>query len=122
MVAGTFNYPTPYHRGDTIDAVPFLVEDFDPDTEIYTPVDLTGYIITSNYVLQGSPRQVVRYSSVGNAGISIPDATAGIFQQDKHKLNFPGVWIFDIQFETPTGDTKTYIQGFITILPDITCH
>ena len=56
-------------------------------------------------------------------GISLTDATNGIFKIDAFDLDdtfIAGTYFFDIEFTNGSGEIDTYIQGTFKITQDVT--
>jgi hypothetical protein len=111
MKPGYLNYGE-HPRGDTIDAKTFTLTTTSAGTT--APINLTGADVRMTFSLAG-----VKVAFTTGGGITLTDATAGIFRKDKFSLPHVGVWSFDLQVIL-NGDTKTYIIGQIEIIKDIT--
>jgi hypothetical protein len=78
------------------------------------PVDLTDATIFADFYLDDKDTKSFGLS-VG-AGITITNAPNGIFVFDKQKFTDPpGVYTYDVEINTATIGTKTWIEGVLTI-------
>jgi hypothetical protein len=102
-----------YVRGDTINARQFTLSQ--TINSVTTPIDLTNALIDVTF----ASSQSKHLKSIGN-GITITDASNGVFQIDAFVLNYPGVYQYDVNIVFPNGVVRTYINGSIKIENDTT--
>ena len=100
-------------KGDTFNE---LVFDLTVDG---VAVDLTDVDIDIDF--RTAPGVSASALSLGvETGIT-KSATTGRFSIDEQIINIPaGVYYYDIQFTYDTGKVKTYLEGTLTILQDVT--
>lgn len=59
--------------------------------------------------------------STENGGITVSNPTGGEFTINEFTANLqPGKYLFDIQFTFPSGTIKTYINGTLEVLSEVT--
>jgi hypothetical protein len=60
-------------------------------------------------------------TSVASAGITITNATGGLFKINQQIINIEVFnYIYDIQLTLASGVVKTYVSGTFSITPEIT--
>ena len=105
-------------KGDTFEAVNFAM------TSGLVPVaiDLTGAVIKMQLRKQACDLvKVLSLTSVASAGITITNASGGLFKINKQIINIdPFNYVYDIEIVFGNGEVKTYISGFFLVTPDIT--
>lgn len=103
-------------KGDTFDEVVFSLK------KNGTVVNLTGAVIKMQLrkkYCDVSP--ALSLTSAGSAGITITDATGGIFKINKQIIDIEVYnYVYDIQITFSGGDVKTYIQGGFNITNEVT--
>ena len=103
-------------KGDTFEEVDFAI------TVNSIALNLTGYVIKMQ--LRKQSCDVIKslaLTSVASAGITITNATGGLFKINKQIINIdPFNYVYDIELVSSLGVVKTYISGFFSITPDIT--
>jgi hypothetical protein len=112
MIPATSNYNDAV-RGDTVNTRRFTVTETVND--ITTPLDLTGVVVKVKFSTQAA--NLVK--TIGD-GVTIVDASGGIFDIDEMTFTVLGTYKYDIQFTFASGDVKTYVKGVIKIVEDIT--
>jgi hypothetical protein len=96
-------------KGDTFDGVSFTLSDLDD-----VAIDLTGATIKIDFKNKGNA--VMKTISIGS-GITVNNATAGIFQIDSFLVILTtGSLEYDIEITFPSGMVKTYVTGTFNII------
>lgn len=114
MVPKNYNFPSQY-RGDTFDAVAFTFKD--KDTGL--PIDLSGTDIKCQF---RSPfnAKIIKEIDLDD-GILMISEVGGTIAIDEFLITWDdGVYNYDIQIIYPSGTTKTYVKGTVTVLGDTT--
>jgi hypothetical protein len=103
-------------KGDTFDLVAFSIKINN------VVLDLTGATIKMQ--LKKNSNDVVpslSLTSVGSAGITITNATGGLFKINQQIINIEVFnYVYDIQLTLASGVVKTYVSGTFSITPEIT--
>lgn len=103
-----------HYKGDTFRAVPMQ---FKLNGVV---VDITNYIIKMQLKKEADGVPYLTLSSVDNAGITIVDGIAGVFEINEQIINIKsGTYIYDIEFDD-NGTIDTYIRGSFNVIGDIT--
>ena len=114
-VAAIVNIDDQY-KGDTYDGVQFTLL----NTEDSSPIDITGAAIKTQFRYNSKIGKVQKEITNG-AGITISDATNGVFSIDPFLIDWPAnTYYFDVEMTFPNGVVRTYIQGTIKVIQDIT--
>lgn len=104
------------YKGDTYDGIQFTIL----NTEGNTPIDLTGVSIRSQFRFGSKTGGIQKEITNGN-GITIDDAVNGVFSIDSFIIDWsPDIYYFDVQITFSNGIVRTYIQGTIKVIQDIT--
>tara|TARA_R110002153_G_scaffold59259_2_gene161951 strand:- start:5906 stop:6262 length:357 start_codon:yes stop_codon:yes gene_type:complete len=104
------------YKGDTYDGVQFTLL----NTQDNTPIDLTGVAIKSQFRYDSKIGGIQKEITDGN-GITIDDAVNGVFSIDSFIIDWsPDIYYFDVQITFANGIVRTYIQGTIKVIQDIT--
>ena len=112
-MAQKYNLPDAY-KGDTYLAVQFTI------LENSVALDLTGSTIKTTFRKESKKGIAVKTISNTN-GITITDATNGVFEFDQFDLDWEeGDYYYDIQITSATNVITTYISGIIKVTLDIT--
>jgi len=83
------------------------------------PEDLTSYAIASKFRRTCKTGEEVKSISIG-AGITLVDATAGVFKIDAFNVDWSvATYYYDIEFTDGT-DINTYVEGTLTVKQDVT--
>jgi hypothetical protein len=108
----TYNFKVKH--GDTFTGVQFeLIRNG-------TAIDLTGAEIRCSFV-KGTIVTEQFEMSTANGKIVITDAVEGKFKIASQIITAtPGYYNYDVQITFENTDVKTYIQGTLTVEPDIT--
>ena len=102
-------------QGDTFEAVNFAV------VKNAVPVNLTGAVIKMQVKKECAGLNILSFSTVGSAGLTITNAVAGLFKINKQIINIPEFnYIYDIEITFLNGDVKTWIEGNFVVKCDIT--
>ena len=111
-MAQKYNLPEAY-KGDTYEAVQFTI------LENSAALDLTGSTI--KIVFKKNKKQGTTVKTITNgSGITITDATGGVFSIDSFNLNWDeGNYYYDIQITNSSGVITTYIAGNINVIQDV---
>jgi hypothetical protein len=103
-------------KGDTFDEVAFQLRINGVN------VNLTGATIKMQLKKRYCDlTPALSLTSVGSAGITITNASAGQFKINSQIINIP-VWnyVYDLQIAFSNGEVKTYIKGNFNILEEVT--
>jgi hypothetical protein len=104
------------YKGDTYDGVQFTLL----NTEDSSAINLTGVAIKIQFRYDSKIGGIQKEITNGN-GVTISNAVAGIFSIDSFLIDWsPDIYYFDIQMTFPNGVVRTYIQGTIKVIQDIT--
>lgn len=104
------------YKGDTFDGIQFKIL----GTENGSPIDLTGVAIRTQFRYDSRTGGIQKEITDGN-GITISDAVNGIFSIDSFLLDWAAdLYYFDVEITFPNGTVRTYIQGTIKVIQDIT--
>lgn len=99
-------------QGDTLELKWTLEED---DDGVITPYDLTGHTVT------GSVRRDFACPDVWDFTITINDPETGVIDG---VITDTSEWqdrmVFDIQWEDPNGNIRTFDYGVIVVRPEVT--
>jgi hypothetical protein len=111
----SYNIPSVI-KGDNFNGVLFTI------SVNNVPIDLTGAIITMDLRLTKLGVSAKRFTSVGNAGITIvAPATDGKFTLNNQVIDITATkYFYDIQIVFADGTVKTYICGRWEIIQDVT--
>lgn len=103
-------------KGDTFNEVAFEVK------KNGTAIDLTGATIKMQLRKQYEDvSAVLSLTSVANAGLTITNATSGLFKINAQIINIEVFnYVYDIQFTLASGEVKTYVKGGFNITPEVT--
>lgn len=101
-------------KGDTFDDLQFTIKIND------VVEDLTGYAIECKFRRNNKRGTVSKTLTVGS-GITVTDATNGVFKIDSFDLDWhAGVYFYDIEFTDTNDLINTYICGTLTVVQDVT--
>jgi hypothetical protein len=104
-------------KGDTFEAVNFVMT----TGVIPVAIDLTGAVIKMQLRKSCDIVKALSLTSVLNAGITITNASGGLFKINKQIINIdPFNYVYDIEITFSSGVVKTYISGLFNVTPDIT--
>ena len=110
MIPATYNFTDAY-KGDTYDSIDFHL------TQNGEDIDLTGAAILIQFKTsaEASPSLTLTVGS----GITITDATGGVFRIDDQIIDInPNTYFYDIQV-TNGGRVDTYLSGRLQVKTDI---
>ena len=112
---GTYNIGD-HKKGDTFDGVRFTLT----KSSDSSPIDLTGASIACKFRKQTKTGTVVADLSIGS-GITVVDAVNGIFDIDAFDIDWsPLRYYYDVEITFASGVIKTYIEGTLTVIQDVT--
>ena len=117
MAQTLYDY-VPAVRGDTIDALQITLTWEDTQQ----PVNLLGATIRVHF-RQGAPDGcLVRQASNTDGGVTITDATNGVFTIDEFKANFPvaETYYYDTDILLSDGFKTTPVGGTLVLTADVT--
>jgi len=104
------------YRGDTYDGVQFTLL----NTEDSSPIDLTGVSIKIQFRYNSKIGGIQKEITDGN-GVTISNAVNGVFSIDPFLIDWaPDIYYFDVQMTFTNGVVRTYIQGTIKVIQDVT--
>ena len=111
-----YDYP-PYVRGDTIEALEITLT-WD---ETGTPVNLSGATIRVQF-RRCTPDGCVVYEAEIDDGVSVLDATNGVYKIDEFVANFPdaGTYYYDTDIKLSDGYKTTPVGGTLVLTQDVT--
>jgi hypothetical protein len=102
-----------HKKGDTFKAVNFQVTG--------TPALPSLSIVKMQLKKECGGVAVLTFTSVASAGITITNASTGLFSINKQIIDIAeGVYSYDIQLTFADGTVKTYINGMFEIQCDLT--
>jgi hypothetical protein len=103
-----------HKRGDTFEAVDFEIRVND------VAIDLSDTVIRMQLRKEYCGVVALSLTSIDNEGITITDASEGLFKINKQIINIEAAnYIYDIQFNFD-GEIKTYVSGNFLITNDVT--
>jgi hypothetical protein len=116
MIPAKYNIQDQY-RNDTTDYLQFNFQLDDIDN---TPINLTGVSLKTEFRKGGKAGSVVKTISDG-LGITVIDAINGIIKFDTFIIDWVAAdYSYDIQLTFPDGTVKTYIEGVVKVIEDVT--
>lgn len=115
MIPKEHNFKTQY-AGDTFKGLRFTCSRL--SNEVETPIDLSDVAINMQ-IRSINGGAIVKDFSIGN-GITLIDATSGIFRLEAFKNPREGNYVYDIQFTYNNGVVQTYVKGKINVVNDVT--
>lgn len=84
-------------------------------------IDLTDAEIKADFKTSVDATSIALTMSIANTKIEYVDAVNGIIKFAKQIISIAaGVYVYDLQITFPSGDIKTYINGEMTVIQDIT--
>ncbi len=103
-------------KNDTFSSVKFTIQD-----NLGAPIDLTGVSIHIQFRFRKKTGNVVKDITLGS-GITLTDATNGIFTIDKFTpVTFEvDTYFYDAEITFTSGDIHTYVQGTFKVIQDTT--
>lgn len=102
-------------QGDTFEAVSFQV------VKNSVNVNLTGAVIKMQLKKECGGVPVLSFTTVASAGLTITNATSGLFRINKQIINIPEFnYLYDIEITFADGTVKTWIEGNFVVKCDIT--
>tara|TARA_R110000796_G_scaffold76986_1_gene171886 strand:+ start:56 stop:412 length:357 start_codon:yes stop_codon:yes gene_type:complete len=104
------------YKGDTYDGVQFTIL----NTLDNSPINLTGVSIRSQFRFGSKTGGIQKEITNGN-GITIVDPINGVFSIDSFIIDWAAdFYYYDIEMTFPNGIVRTYIQGNIKVIQDVT--
>lgn len=104
------------YKGDTYDGVQFTLL----NTEDSSPIDITDSSIRTQFRYLSKTGDVVKEITNGS-GITISDSVNGIFSIDSFVIDWvPSTYYYDIEITFSNGSIRTYIEGTIKVIQDVT--
>jgi hypothetical protein len=107
----------PQYAGDTFKGWLIKAKRESGTTGEINPIDLSDVKVNMQ-IRSINGGAIVKDFSVGN-GITILDATNGIFRLEAFKNPKGGEYVYDIQFTYNNGYVQTYVKGKINVLNDV---
>ena len=106
-----------HYRGDTFNGIQFTLIDYATSIAI----DLTGATIKTQFRKLKKTGAIQLELNIGT-GITVTDLVGGIFVFDSiTSLNWStNTYYYDVEVTLASGDIKTYIEGTLTIVEDVT--
>ena len=103
-------------KNDTFESVEFTIQDGGG-----SPIDLTGVSIRIQFRFRKKTGAIVKDMSLGS-GITLTDATNGIFTIDKFTpVDYEvDTYFYDAEITFTSGDIHTYVQGTFKVIQDTT--
>jgi hypothetical protein len=116
MTPGKYNIPD-HQKGDTFDGIEFTIIDY----ATTTPVDLTGATAKCQFRYKKKIGTLQADLSIGS-GLTVTDAVNGVIEIDRiASIDWAvGTYYYDLEVTLASGDIKTYVEGTIKILQDVT--
>ena len=85
-----------------------------------TPIDITGATIKIQFRYRSKVGAIKKEITDG-VGITVEDALNGIFKIDAFIIDWtPDLYYYDVEITFLNGVVKTYIQGTLKVIQDIT--
>jgi hypothetical protein len=109
MKPGIHNYED-CKRGDTINAKSFTLSGDTPTNLVGATIKVTFTNVRTN---NSTTKQI-------GTGITVTDTIGSVFEIDKFSLSEHGIHDYDIEITFSSGEIKTYVEGTINALNDIT--
>jgi len=114
MIPAVYNIPNQY-KGDTFDGLQFTLQ-----LEDLTPISLVGASLKCQF-RPTSKKHPVAKEITNVSGITVSNAALGIFSIDSFLVDLEvSIYYYDIQVTFSSGVVKTYIEGTISIIQDVT--
>jgi len=112
----TYNFKT-HVRGDGFNGVQFTLSNI----TTATPIDLTAAIIRCQFRKGSKSGGLSLDLSIGN-GITVDDAVNGTFTLDAiSSMELAvSIYYYDVEVTFSSGVVKTYVQGVLEIVNDVT--
>ena len=105
-----------HYKGDTFDGIRYTILNSSDNL----PIDLTAATIKSQFRKSAKKGTVIKEVTDG-VGITISDAVNGIFEIDSFIIDWEvSTYYYDIEITFSNGVVKTYIEGTLTVIQDIT--
>jgi hypothetical protein len=102
-------------KGDTFKGLSFAVEVNE------TPLDLTDAAVDIWFRSGSKTGTIEKVLSSNTGGITITDDVGGVFQIDPFTVNLAaGTYFYDIQITFPDNTVKTYVDGTMKVIQDVT--
>ena len=103
-------------KGDTFDEVAFSIKINN------VVLDLTGAVIKMQLKKNSTDTvPALSFTSVGSAGITITNASGGLFKINQQIINIDVFnYVYDIQLTLASGVVKTYVSGTFSVTQEIT--
>lgn len=84
-------------------------------------IDLTDAAIKADFKTSVDDTSIALTMSITNNKIEYVDAANGIIKFAKQIIAIAaGIYVYDLQITFPSGDIKTYVNGEMTVVQDIT--
>ena len=104
------------YKNDTFDGVRYTLIDIDAQT----PINLTDVTIKIQFRYSSKVGKVQKEITEAD-GITIEDAVNGIFKIDPFIIDWAvNTYYYDIEITFTNGVVKTYVQGTLKVIQDIT--
>lgn len=104
------------YKGDTYDGVQFTIL----NTEDSSPVDLTGVVIKVQFRF-GTKVGAIEKQIVTGDGITLSDPENGVFSINPFIIDWQaGSYYYDVEMTFQNGNVRTYIEGTIKVIQDVT--
>ena len=114
-MAGIYNIQD-HKKGDTFDGVRFTLTKSSDGSAI----DITSATIACKFRKQTKTGTALANLSIG-AGITVVDATNGVFEIDAFVIDWnPSRYYYDVEITFASGVIKTYIEGTLNVIQDVT--
>lgn len=109
------SYNFTHIKGDTFEQVPFAI------LKNNVPLNLTGATIRMQLRGECGGLIALNLTSVANAGITITNATGGLFKINKQVIDIAaGNYSYDLEIKFADNTIKTWLSGSFLIECDIT--
>jgi hypothetical protein len=110
-----------HKKGDTWSGISITVEESEivNNVEVFTPLDLTGYMAISRFKNNPSGSTIFEFKS-SDGTLAIPNPLNGeIIFQPRIMNVLASKYVFDVQITAPNGDIETICDGIWNIVQDI---
>ena len=105
-----------HYKGDTFNGIQYTLL----NSSDSSPIDLTGVSIKTQFRTTSKKGSVILEITSGS-GITISDAVNGVFSFDSLIIDWSaGTYYYDVEITFSPEVIKSYIEGTIEILQDIT--
>lgn len=114
MIPKIYNIPNQL-KGDRFDGLIFTLQD-----ALAAPIDLTGATVKIEFRRGSKTGNLQKRLSIGS-GVTMATPTLGKIQLDPFIVDFqPSIYYYDVQLTFSATDVRTYIEGSMQVIQDVT--